>query len=151
MCFVLKRNGDMKRADVIRAAADACPRASIQAADKDYAKPTQRYLQGKFYKAFREYLNEVAELGYWVAENWDCDDWAAEFRCHASKCHARTRRNSGEGIAVGEVWYTQKKGGGHAINIAIVGGNKVIFIEPQTGKILRLTEGEKCSAWFVRF
>lgn len=65
-------------------------------------------------------------------------------------------QNEPEGIAVGEVWFSQKVEGSdypsnHAINIVFLGPDNFIFIEPQDSSILHLSEEEINSIYFIRF
>ena len=88
-------------------------------------------------------------MGY--SKQWDCDDFAAMFRIKAVEAHFRSGRNPDEGLAVGEVWYTREDGRGHAINLAVVEGGDLCFVEPQTGAELKLTASELQSFCFARF
>lgn len=125
------------------------PYAPIYAVDKDYARPSVRWVLEPFAAAHKRY-QRWRGLVLWCPQ-WDCDDFAAEYRCHACRCHAKTRKRSEQGIAVGEVWYMRKSGGGHAINIAVTDNNEILFLEPQTCESIFLNTEELESCWFVRF
>lgn len=123
-------------------------------ADTDYACPTLRWLQGPFWDSFQ--ADRWAKgLRVWERKN-DCDNFARAYAQHAQDCHALSRRtqdadSSTEGLAVGEIFYTQEKsGGGHAIVCAFTDAGR-LFIEPQNGLTLALTEREIDSIFFVRF
>ena len=58
-----------------------------------------------------------------------------------------------EALALAEVWYhpnKNKKGEDHAV-VAIYTDNGLLFLEPQTGQFVRLTEEEKRSITYVRW
>jgi hypothetical protein len=93
----------------------------------------------------------------------NCDDYAARYRVGAQILNTRRvwknvlKQMVGMvtqplPVAVGEVWYKQNAGGGHAINCAFIGSRPdFVFIEPQTQKIVELSNSEIRSIFFVRF
>lgn len=89
----------------------------------------------------------VSQRAPWT-EKFDCDDFAFAFKVACQEAH---RKGSGlsDGLAVGVIFYRPDRGGGHAINFAVVGDNEVVFIEPQTGERLCLTKSELESVFFV--
>lgn len=115
--------------------------------DLTYAKPTFRWLSSTFYPWFWEHRTNLG-LKNWTRKN-DCDNFARAYAQAAADAHALTSGNELEGLAVGEFWYHQAKGGGHAIVIAWTDLGRV-FIEPQTGFRMNLTEAEIDSCFFVR-
>jgi len=124
------------------------PSAKIFITDKDYALPSRNWLEGSFYKFFSNWLFSQA-LHKWN-EQFDCDNFASLYYNFAQIYHYKTQEKLEQGLAVGEMFYRQDSGGGHAINIA-VDNSGVFFIEPQNGKIKKLSHDEKNSCWFVRF
>lgn len=115
--------------------------------DTSYAKPTLRWLTEEFYRWFWE---RRAELGLrnWARKN-DCDNFARAYAQYAQDAHASSVGNDDEGLAVGEFWY-HSANGPHAIVIAFTDEGRV-FIEPQTGRTLILTQTEFNSCFFARF
>ena len=82
-------------------------------------------------------------------KKFDCNRFSLSFQSFAQISYYN---NSGEAqsIAVGEIYYVRDNGGPHAINI-IVTPTDFLFIEPQSGEILNLTDSEKASIDFIKF
>lgn len=94
-------------------------------------------------------------------ERNDCEDFARRCATYACDLHAG---NTGQktGLAFGEFYFTRDDGGGHAINVAVVaderaaglhsdsGAPKLLFFEPQTGKVISLTETERSSCRLLK-
>ena len=116
-------------------------------ADSTYACPKLQWLTGPFWTWFQKTRSDLG-LNNWTRNN-DCDNWARAYAQSASDCHALTSDVT-EGLAVGEFYYVQATGGGHAIVCAFTDMGRV-FIEPQTGKQLQLTPKEIETCSFVRF
>lgn len=127
------------------------PRAYSLLVDADYACPTTSWFS-VFYDWWKKTRFDVG-LTKWERIN-DCDNFARSFAQAAQDCYALTALPPGEtrpeALAVGEFMYTQQNGGGHAIVIAFTEVG-FVFIEPQTGQFLTLTEQEKDSCFYVRF
>ena len=70
-------------------------------------------------------------------KSFDCDDFATKFRLHAQEMFQDSIDT--DGLAVFRWGYTSPLGG-HMINV-ILTQDDIIFIEPQTGKILSLHIG----------
>lgn len=126
------------------------PFCRVVAPDLDYALPTRAWLGGPFWESFK--ADRWAKgVTTWERKN-DCDNFARAYAQHAQDCHAVSRGSQKEGLAVGEFFYTQATGGGHAINVAFADdATRPLFIEPQTGREITLTPDEQASAFFVRF
>ena len=116
-------------------------------ADAGYAKPTLRWLQDVFWPWFRA-DRERKGLRSWTRRN-DCDNFARAYAQGAADCHAITAGNDQEGLAVGEYWY-HSRNGLHAVVIAFTDQGRV-YIEPQTGERLQVTQQEEQSCIFARF
>ena len=99
----------------------------------------------KFYRAFKKFRFEHGMANYLPDTN-DCDDAATDFRRGVNICHKPDAP-----FAVGEIWFKQRRGGLHAINVANIDGEGWKFIEPQAFKIVELTGEEIGSICFVRF
>lgn len=116
--------------------------------DATYAKPTLRWLSSTFWDWFWEQRTGLG-LRVWSRRN-DCDNFARAYCQAAADAHALSSGNNDEGLAVGEFWYQRERGGPHAIVIAYTDAGRV-FIEPQNGRRLELSEPELKSCFFVRF
>ena len=121
--------------------------AKLFISDGTYARPTTSYLTGKFYEFYTAWLSDH-NFSQWRA-TWDCDNFASTYYVFAQMCHAKAARKE-EGISVGELFYRQDTGGGHAINLAIT-EKGVVIIEPQNGQEMTLSKKEKESCWMIRF
>ena len=119
----------------------------VIAPDRDYLCPTRRWLLGQVYDSFAGFLGTYGQR---YERQFDCDDFARTFAVWAVLENAQ-RTKDAEGIAVGELFYRRRDGGGHAINVAVLEDKKTLYIEPQTGRPIRLNKDEVGSIWFVRF
>lgn len=140
----------MKTLDILTAVrAAGFTEAKYISADVDFAKPMLNWLTGTFYDFYKSWRSDYG-FDTW-SNKLDCDNFSSMFYCFAQLCHSKSDRSE-QGIAVGEMFYLidGDKNRGHAINIAITDAG-VVTIEPQTGKVLKLTDIEKKSCWFIRF
>ena len=118
----------------------------------DYALPTLAWLQGPFWDYFKGELWDD-NLDKWQVR-WECRDFARAFATFAQVCNALTpvALAGTDALAIGEFWY--HIGGdpatGHAINVCMTDQGQV-FIEPQNGQQVHLTDVEISSCFFVRF
>lgn len=122
------------------------PFARINIADSSYAVPQIDWITGDFYNKLFLPWTETNNLNKWK-ETWDCDNFAYLFFVFSQICHAKSNRPE-EGLAVGVMYYATDDGGGHAINFAVSKG-EVKTIEPQTGKIVNLSQKEKTLCSFI--
>jgi len=122
--------------------------SNVHGCDRTYAPVDKHWLLYPYYKYYRKVLDGLG-INNW-AENFDCDDWARLYRDLSMACH-HAANGTTEGIAVGTFSYKKDGVYPHMINTAIVDDNKVIFIEPQTGLELILSQREKESCWAVYF
>lgn len=127
--------------------------------DREYIHPTKDWFFGAFATAMQNNLRELGVADYTAEEN-DCDDFAAIARAMAQVMNHRTAGHErGKALAVGEFLYTiggdtGDEAKGHAINCAIIlkdGKPVLVFMEPQTGRQVYLTEKEIQSCNFFRF
>ena len=120
--------------------------------DVHYFVPSKKWLLKTFYNW---YQNQLFSMGLSYRKNFDCDKFARGYAWLASVCLGAMYTNGikSDGIAVGEVFYSiaGNRDRGHAINCAFIDNKKLVFIEPQTGKIVKLSKAEKDSIDFVRF
>lgn len=82
-------------------------------------------------------------------QRFDCNRFSLAF-CSFAQISYYNNSGDAQSIAVGEVYYVRDNGGPHAINIIVTPTN-FIFIEPQSGEILNLTQSEKFSINFIKF
>lgn len=122
--------------------------ALFLAGDDSYAKPTLNWLLGPFWSWFKG-DRALKGLSSWTRRN-DCDNFVRAYAQAASDCHATTVGNDDEGLSVGEFWYIKASGEGHAIIIAITDAGRV-FIEPQNGQKIILTDAEIKSCFLAKF
>ena len=142
--------------------------------DVSYAMFTKDFLLGEGYNGYKKWLSlaglksRSGKLALWRS-SWDCDNLSFSFRTYMNMLHAREnthtfteRFNKGvenasdaEGVAVGVIFYEIQKRAHHAINVAIttsVTGDLIpLFIEPNNGAHVNLTQEEKDSIWYVNF
>lgn len=130
--------------------------AECSITDKDYAHPSKSWVSERLYSNFSKWLWDN-NLDRWETYK-DCDNYAFALRVFASLSHAKTMkayhkmgRKTYQGISIGVMFYkingdnTRR----HAINFMVTGDNQLLYIEPQTGKWLQLTQKEKDSVWFA--
>ena len=114
-------------------------------ADGDYAAPTSHWLLDTWKVQWLELLEELP-----YSKRHDCDDFAFEYKIAVQHQHAESEFPD-DGFAVGVCFYLV--GGdrerGHAINWALTEDVALIFIEPQSGEQIQLTDAEKATIFFV--
>jgi hypothetical protein len=120
----------------------------IKIGDKDYNPVEEQWLLYPFYNYFEKVMDGLKIPGW--RKKFDCDNFSSGYRFIAQALHLQGK-TSEQSIAVGEMSYRRDKGGLHAINIAVVEFNNIIFIEPQTGVEKCLSTAEKRSCYFVQF
>jgi len=116
--------------------------------DSSYACPQKQWLLYPYYNYYVKILKSFGVASY--RSDWDCDDFASLYANVAQICH-RKMTSGKEGLAVGECYYKKENGEYHAVNVAIVENNDIVFVEPQTGGELELNSCEKASIFFLRF
>ena len=138
-------------------------RTQVNVADSTFACPTKEYITYEFATFFRNKCLEMG-LGTWENTN-DCDNFAYQYYVMAQWAHYATKKSMAEGLSVGVMYFMSGaraedgSGGGHAINLAIVGKpgqHELIFLEPQFAGVRRsceipLSYFEKESIWFINF
>lgn len=120
-------------------------------ADRMYAMPTREFLTGAFAAALWSFLS-FFKLIQWIEEAHDCDDFARLAAGFAQILHVLTPgRPPATALAIGEFWYVRDNNqGAHAINLAVI-GEDVFAYEPQTRRIIELSDAEKKSGMHTRF
>jgi len=127
------------------------PYHKIFVSDANYSIPTKKWVTRNYKKYFRRKMGADTTLGMVWKEKHDCDNFATAYRMFMQALHSKQPGKSGESIAVAEIWFMQGGVGGHAINMVIVDDYQPLFIEPQSGDEIRLSNKEKISCWFVRY
>ncbi len=118
--------------------------------DSTYAMVDAAGLAG-YYDSFRQRLFDDGIVKW--EPNFDCNHFASYYVALANTRYAadhfQTLSSSPQSLAIGTFWYQSSKGP-HAIVVALT-NQGTIFIEPQTGKQLILTQQEKASAFLKVF
>jgi hypothetical protein len=130
--------------------------SKIFVSDAFYCMYTDNYITGDGYTKFIKWLYNRGIFKW--RPSFDCDNYAESFRVYLQIIHSKEISSSilsaeKQSIAIGVVWYHKDGVGGHAINLYITrdsnNSNTVRFFEPQTGKIVILTEPELQSISFI--
>lgn len=135
-------------ADVIQLGADyGVPRTAFLCSDEFYVMPDFGWVFDTMMPAFTQ-LKEVIGVSDYISLANDCDDYARLCAAYAQILNARTLRtvtSEDSGLAFGEFWYMAAGIGCHAINVflsRVDSGVRLVFVEPQTGQQLHLTDNE---------
>lgn len=125
--------------------------AVVDLSDNMYACPARRWVEDGFAHSVGSILDQL-EVNRYQLEKWDCDDFARLGATVAQLLHARTHDGKpGMGLAIGYFAYNDERRGGHAINIAVVEHGELVFFEPQTQALARLSEQEIQSCFRLNF
>jgi hypothetical protein len=128
-----------------------CPDlTNIFCADRNYAEVKKDYLLKNFYNWYKGFLFNQ-DVVRWDTR-FDCDDFARSYSTLIQLAHFQAKGNNDEGVAVGEIFFhiNGDPTKGHAINCAFT-EEGLIFIEPQNGTQLHLSNEEVNSIFFARF
>lgn len=125
--------------------------------DASYVTPNKRWVKQNFYNWYKTTL-EGWDIYRWK-QSHDCDNKAGLFKELADVCYGTHTKNvskkGAESLAISDFWYIPEGSTtGHCINMVISGaeeGCEVWWIEPQTGKEVKLSLKEKRSVWEIRF
>lgn len=122
--------------------------------DVVYVCPSLRWVKGSFAQAFASFKNQLGN-NTWVEEENDCDDFSRFAAFFAQYLHHNTKNKIEKtSLAFGEIWYVRDAGDDHRINIFLYRENEVMkvgFFEPQTCKIVTLSDYEKQNCKFYQF
>ena len=121
----------------------------VSIADRSYAAVDRGFLATTFSADLGAWIFQL--FGKYAEEVRDCDDFARFAAAVAQLWNSKTAGNEGCALAFGEYWYLRDDGQAHAINIAVVGDNQVVFYEPQTQQIVELSDSEKERATLILF
>lgn len=134
--------------DVGKIVVTAAPDAYFLPTDTRLALVTRKWFLGTFARSCRTFFRQLSVAGY-VAEEWDCENFALSAMFWAHIAHAKMKGGTGAGIAVGRWHYfTRKQRMPHAISVAVTPGRKLIWMEPQTQTEAKLTTEEIRSCYF---
>lgn len=127
---------------------------SFYQGDDPYAVVESRWLQ-EFYTKWNDELWKK-DLVKWDPR-FDCNRYASHYVASAQLEFYRKRWGTNEtaqALAIGEIWYRPERqtdgGSAHAI-VAAITEKGLIFIEPQTGKEVYLSEKEIGSIYLKKF
>ena len=110
--------------------------------DRDYAQPTSKWVKNVYIPWYRDTMNAIGMMEY--TNSSDCDKHATLFKIMAQICHKRTGTSKAQSLTIAEIHYITSGTSEHAIN-CIMCSDDVIFIEPQTGMEVYLSQKQKDS------
>jgi len=88
----------------------------------------------------------------WIRK-WDCDKFSKAFQLYANEVFAKQSKigTRAESMAVGVYYFIQDNGGGHAVNVIVLDTHKILWLEPQTGRMYILSDFEQATSWHQGF
>ena len=120
-------------------------------ADPEYNLLARDWIEANAQPKYVEFLQELG-FSKWEKNNSDCDDFSKSFTVFL-KSYVKKAHPTVSSPAVGEIYYIQKTGGAHAINIIVLsnseGSASIGFFEPQIQQFITLTPKEIESIYFV--
>lgn len=118
--------------------------SNVTLMDSAYSCPSLKWVEREFSDAFRANLNSK-DMWIYVAERNDCNQFALQAWSDARAMHVRSTKSK-TGLAFGMFLYSKDQNlSGHALNVFIYRDHdlfRVAFYEPQTYKIVNLSEME---------
>lgn len=124
-------------------------KAKVVTADRAYVGVPKKWILGEF---FIEWFKVRKEFNIKYDTKFDCDNFSGLYKALVQLFFSKSSKVKTDGLALGEIHFTQKDGGGgHSIITAMVEDGEWIFIEPQTGLQIDLSPSEKRSVWFAYF
>jgi hypothetical protein len=133
------------------------PRMGALLADRQYALPSRRWIQGVFTPFWKDLCSQL-DIHKYAPERNDCDKSARLASAWAAICHARTPGAPVAGLAFGEFWYVKDNPiAAHALCLAVTrndsGGLALSFFEaiPVIAGLVELspTEIVSCTAYRI--
>ena len=122
--------------------------------DNLYVLPSRLWIEKEFSQALSQFQRSL-KTSVWTAEENDCDDFSRFAAFFAEYLHYNTQNKLPKtALCFGEFAYQRDIGGAHAINVFLYRENNKVqmaFYEPQTCKVVVLSESEKMSCLFYRF
>jgi len=122
------------------------------APDESYAEVSSGWLR-EYYDDYRRTLYGEAGVSR-ASSDFDCDDFAVFFVALANLRYFKAKFHDAKpaaSLALAEYWYRPDGSAtGHAVVLALTERGPV-FIEPQTGAEITLTESERDSHLLIKF
>ncbi len=134
--------------------------SNVVLSDATYWKPSKEWVLNNVYPY---YFNFLEGQGVSYGDHFDCDDFARTFCVMAQLYFYKyEEEHRGESPAIAEIHYQPDPkpgtlgfflftGGKHAINAIVIDDGSIMFLEPQSGKQIFLSDHEKKSIYFVKF
>lgn len=123
----------------------------VHTADDTYDQVCRAWLD-VFFKDYRDTLFREGVVQW--EPTFDCDNFAAFYVTLANLRHFTAtwgKANAAQSLALAEYWYRpQGRAAGHAIVLALTEYGQV-FIEPQSGREIQLSDLEKQTRYLVKF
>lgn len=126
--------------------------AKVYCFDSKYTTVNLEWLQKTYYKEFKKELFKDGVVN-WVG-SFDCDKFSRFYSIYLQTKFLLEHfadRTGPQSVAVGNLFYyigaDEKKG--HAINIIFKEDNTFVYLEPQTGELVTLTEMERDSVFLI--
>jgi hypothetical protein len=123
--------------------------------DQRYMLPSEDWVLNHLPTITKNLQQDLKQL-HWTSDSNDCDDFAKMTAAFVHLLHYNSPNKMSEtSIAFGEFYYFKNMGGKHAINFVICktksGDFKLMFFEPQTYSVVKLTEQEikSCTNWLL--
>ena len=124
----------------------------IYIVDSSYVFPTLSWVKGPYSDGLSKFLADWVE--HYRAERSDCDDFSDAAAFYARGAHRFTEGQEGVALAFGEFYYKPDSGGAHAINAFFTVEHdalELMFYEPQTQKVINLSQAEITSCIYCQF
>lgn len=130
--------------------------------DNNYWLPSRKFVENKLLPIYRSYI-DTHKIVY--SNKFDCDDFSRLFCVFSQSLYINLLINkSMEAISVAEVHFIKDVSiltlimnsnwtvdSNHAINMVLLDDLTIMYIEPQTGNEIKLTDKEKASIFFCKF
>ncbi len=130
--------------------------------DNDYWLPSRKFVENKLLPIYRSYI-DTHKIVY--SNKFDCDDFSRYFCVFSQQLYINLVINKNmQAIAVADIHFVREMSilalvmnttwtadAKHAINMILLDDLTVMFIEPQTGNEIKLTDKEKASIYFCKF
>lgn len=116
----------------------------VYVGDSSYAVVRKDWLVD-FYPKYRDRLFKLGVTKW--DDSFDCNHFSYNFVAlaqtdyYVTSFHDRSRANT---LAVGLIWYMKQGTQGHSIVMAVT-EQGIVYMEPQTGQFVTLTESEKAT------
>lgn len=102
-----------------------------------------------FEEILKNYRKLCFDLDVNYSKKYDCDDYARGMQ-HFFQVHYSKSSYDEQSFALGVVFYRKDEQYNHAVCVAVING-EVLFIEPQNGLYIELSEQEKKKLFRITF